>query len=650
MIGWVIDGSYRIDRVIGEGGFGIVLGGHDLRLDRPVAVKMLRAPSVDERTLTRFLNEARNLASLNHPHVVQIFRLGVHEAQHYIVMEYVDGPTLAQVIREGSFDLPGRLELMRQVASGLRAIHELGILHRDLSTGNIMVTARGVAKILDLGLSTSLHGSLTTTMDVLRGTVPYFAPEQVLGRETTRLSEIFSFGSILYECVCGESPFQGEHFTSVIYGIVNRDPEPIQARLPECSARLADLLGRCLSRQPSDRPQSMQEVEAALTRVLAENGSAPVSAPAPVRAPIRAPAAPNPYLNRVMIKRNEDFFGRRQEVQRIFARLNATPPGSISLVGERRIGKSSLLNFVYSKQQRERFLEAPDRTVMVFLDLQMEKGMSVKSFVRNLLALASYELGGRLDVSDCALDLDGVKDMVQRMDREGLRLAILLDEFEAVTTNPSFSLEFFSFLRHLANHYNVAYLTTSRRNLQVLCHTKEISDSPFFNIFSSMRLSTFQRAEAEELVAVPSARAGHPLKPMTGPILELAGRFPLFIQIACAHAIECRLERPGAELDFEEVRKRFAEEAQPHLRYVWEGFDEHEVDAMRRVAQGKRVPESLRHVVEELAGRGYVDLEGGPKASGSAFGDFVLAQSARGSGASALARWLRMGGRQTSGR
>src|SRR6185503_10163502 len=199
---------------------------------------------------------------------------------------------------------------------------------------------------------------------------------------------------------------------------------------------------------------------------------------------------------RVMIKHREDFFGRGQEIKRIAARLNASPPGSISIVGDRRIGKSSLLNYVYNRQNRGALLEEPDRTVMVFLDLQSEKNMSMETFVRVLLGIANIELRGRLDVSDCSLNLDGVKDLVQRLHNAGFRLAILLDEFEAVTTNPNFNLEFFSFLRYLANHYNVSYLTSSARDLQNLCHTKEISDSPFFNIFSMMKLSVFQPQEA----------------------------------------------------------------------------------------------------------------------------------------------------------
>jgi serine/threonine-protein kinase len=265
---------------------------------------------------------------------------------------------------------------------------------------------------------------------------------------------------------------------------------------------------------------------------------------------------------------------------------------------------------------------------MVFLDLQEDKGMSMESFVTKLLGIADYELRGRIQVSDCSRDLDGIKDLVQRLQGGEFRLAILLDEFEAVTTNPSFGLEFFSFLRFLANHYDVAYLTSSARPLQILCHTKEIADSPFFNIFSTMRLSVFQPAEAAALVRVPSAAAGRPFEGYVDEILGMAGLFPFFIQMACAHAFEWLEEHPEAERpDFDEVRRRFYEEARFHYRYIWEGFDEHERSAVLRVARGKVIPDALRHVLLELGNRHYIRSDAaGVKLFASTFEDFVQAE------------------------
>jgi serine/threonine-protein kinase len=268
--------------------------------------------------------------------------------------------------------------------------------------------------------------------------------------------------------------------------------------------------------------------------------------------------------------------------------------------------------------------------------------MSIESFVGKLLAIADYELRGRLQVTDCKRDLDGVKDLVQRLDSAGFRLAILLDEFDAVTTNQNFRLEFFSFLRFLANHYNVAYLTSSARDLQALCHHKEIADSPFFNIFSTIRLSTLQREEAEELVRVPSERAGRPLGPHAGKLLELSGLFPFFIQMACCHAFEWMVENPSrSDPDFAEIGRRFYEEAELHYRYIWDGFDAHEKSAVRRVATGKNIPDALRHVVAELATKRYV--REGPGKSGlfaGPFEEFVRSQPQDRGAGSMWDRWF----------
>jgi len=633
MIGTLIDGCYRVERMLGEGGFGTVYLCTDVPLERPVAVKMLRPGQAGEPELKRFLSEGRNLASLNHPNVVQVYRLGSHEGRPYIVMEYMDGRTLGELRHEQAPPLRRCLEIMLQVASGLHAIHSIGVLHRDVSTHNVMITPGGTAKILDLGLSKDM-GRLTTSdsQGALMGTLAYVAPENIAGQGVSVRSEVFSFGVILYEVLAGENPFRADHSMSLLYNITHRDPTPIEERLPGCPPELAGLVRECLAKHPDDRPRDMGAVARRLGELLMRPDLAGAGAlPVPAAPTAPRPHTRNPYLNRVMIKNPGDFFGRQQEVKRIFARLNATPPGSISIVGERKIGKSSLLNFVYMQAQRQKHLEEPEKMVMVFLDFQEQKAMALESFVRLLLNMVSLELRGRVDLSGCTPSLDGVKEMVQRLDAAGLRLALLLDEFDVVTTNTNFSLEFFSFLRFLANHYNVAYLTSSGRDLQMLCHTREISDSPFFNIFSTMRLSVFQREEALELIRVPSEHMGRPLAPYAEQILTLAGRFPFFLQMACSHVVEYLEEHPdGAQPDFAEIRRRFASEAWLHFRYVWDGFDPHQRSALLRMAKGRSIPDSLRHVVDELATKHYVEGEGSAcRLFSSSFEEFIRTEGAR---------------------
>ena len=602
----IIDGCYQVLGKVGEGGLGVVLKCQDQHLHRAVALKVLKKADPDDAEVKTFLSEARKLATIEHPNVVRIYSFGSYEEKPYFVMELLAGETLHRLIERSRPTPRQGCELMKQVALGLQAMHERGIIHRDLSTNNVMVLPDGTAKILDLGLSKSVDGLSTVTGEgKLVGTIPYMAPERIEGGNTTQSSDLFSFGIILFEVLTGVHPFEAEHYMSVLYNIVHRAPKSLQALVPGLPPELGSLLDDCLAKDPQDRPPSLQEISERLTDVqrLLESGEQQLTVQSSVDPKPHTPK--NPYMNRIMIKDPEAFFGRRQEVRRIYSRFNATPPGSISIVGDRKIGKSSLLNFIYSRRTRRDYLEEPDRAIMLFLDLQSQTGTTLESFCEVLLRMASLETRGRVDLSSCTPTLDGIKQMVESMDKAALRLIIILDEFELITINPSFGLEFFSFLRYLANHYNVAYLTSSARDLQSLCHTKEISDSPFFNIFSTMRLSVFKDEEARELINLPSASVNRPLEPFADSIVEMAGYFPLFLQMACCHAVEYA-EETDTDPDMKEVRRRFLEEAYFHYRYFWDRFDTHEQSAIRRIASGREIPAALKHVAEELERRGYL--------------------------------------------
>jgi serine/threonine protein kinase len=626
MIGKVIHDEYRVDRILGEGSFGVVYECTDVNLGRPVALKMLHADAIQDKGLRRFKNEGRSMASINHPNVVQVYRLGEHEEQPYIVMELVEGRTLRRLLRDSQLSIASAVDVMSQAARGLAAIHSAGLVHRDLSTNNVMVTEDGTAKILDLGLAHFVDAANTRSQQYyIAGTVLYVAPEVIQGGGATVASDVFSFGAILYEAITGLNPFSAEHPTSIIYNITNRTPPPLSTYVQEVPDDLGDLTSECLRRRPESRPTDLNDV----ARRLTEIGDLALSTRVvPSEGPAARPSSSmrNPYLNRVMIKRYQDFFGRTREVKRIYSRLNATPPGSISIVGDRRIGKSSLLNYIYTKRNREQYLERPESTIMVFMDLQEETDMTLPRFAQKLTTLAQYEIQDRVAVPDATGSLDGIRELLQRLEEEEYRLVVLFDEFEVITTNENFTLEFFSFLRFLANHYDVVYLTSSAKDLQVLCHTKEISDSPFFNIFSTMRLSAFDREEADRLIVEPARRVGHDLRSHADWIRqELSGLFPFFIQVACSHVIECAEETgPDREIDFEQIRRRFCVEAQPHYRYMWEGFEEQERAVITQVVRGRAVPESLQHVLKELdAKRCVMSSEDGVRIFSKTFEDFV---------------------------
>jgi serine/threonine-protein kinase len=200
-----------------------------------------------------------------------------------------------------------------------------------------------------------------------------------------------------------------------------------------------------------------------------------------------------------------------------------------------------------------------------------------------------------------------------------------MDEFDAITTNPNFDMQFFSFLRFLANNFKVAYVTSSMHDLQQMCHDKEIADSPFFNIFSNLPLRPFSREEATELITLPSEHEGIPLAGHADRILELSGLFPLFIQMACSNAFENIIENDGGEPDWDQVTRSFVDEVTPHYSFVWESMDDNTRSNVVRIASGKAVDKKFHHVSEKLRRLGYlVDVDGRTSIFSRTFADFVL--------------------------
>src|SRR5262245_30487659 len=253
MTGTIINEEYRILEEIHSGGFGVVYRGEDLNLGKPVAIKFLHPMRSSDRDA--FQREAKLLASINHPNVITIHRLGEHEGRPFIVMAYVEGITL-RVLMDGPQLESGRMvDLMTQVADGLEAIHGAGVVHRDLSWNNIMITPDWRAVILDFGLAKALGSPVQqSSEDKVKGTYGFHSPEQLLGRPITGASDVFSFGILLYQALSWRHPFQAEHHMSMVYDIVYRDPIPLVHVLPHLSDDLLSLVDQCLDKEPDSRP------------------------------------------------------------------------------------------------------------------------------------------------------------------------------------------------------------------------------------------------------------------------------------------------------------------------------------------------------------------------------------------------------------
>ena len=330
----------------------------------------------------------------------------------------------------------------------------------------------------------------------------------------------------------------------------------------------------------------------------------------------------NPYLNRAMIRHPGDFFGRHRELLRLAMRIAADPPQSVSVVGDRRIGKSSLVYHISHPEVGSDRLEDADRTVFLFMDFQEERRLSVDRFFRSLFRHLQRALGGRYEV-DVEPSYDGFQTVMEGLDRQGFKLILLLDEFDRVTRSASFDPTFFGYLRSIAGRHNVAYVTSSSRDLEQLCHTQEIADSPFFNIFSTLHLGPFERKDALSLIHGPSRETPFPLVEHTEFILSLGGFLPLFLQIACSACFEILLEY--GECQQEEVQARFLEEARPHFQYYWEQFSAVGRAVCNDLACGRSV-EGEDAEYRDLLKRGFVLDEG--RLFSDVFADFVRASYA----------------------
>jgi serine/threonine-protein kinase len=330
-------------------------------------------------------------------------------------------------------------------------------------------------------------------------------------------------------------------------------------------------------------------------------------------------------MNRVMIQHIEEFYGRRNEIEKIYSRIGSSRPQSISIVGERRIGKSSLLSFINHPFNRRKYLKDPDEYVFVFIDFQERRGIGITDFFTIIFQALLDAFNGTLEI-DAEPNYEGFKRVIAVFDEKKLKLIMLFDEFELVTKNENFDTEFYSFCRSIANNYNVAYLVSSGRNLQTLCHSKQISDSPFFNIFSNMTLGQFTLEEAKSLITIPAEKLDISLSPYMDFILDIAGFYPFFIQIACAALFE-QLKN-GAHHDksfLEKVKDDFLDEAKVHFQQIWTTADEDQRHVFLNLCRGQKIQPAQKYLLKILEKEGYVKPgKKHPEIFSSLFKEYIL--------------------------
>jgi eukaryotic-like serine/threonine-protein kinase len=256
-----VGGRYRIERPLGHGGMATVYLGRDTELERPVAIKVLAENLAgDEELRRRFVREARLAARLSDSNVVSVYDAGEDDGLPYIVMEHVDGETLAELLaRWGRLPADEARGLAVQAASGLAHAHEAGLVHRDIKPQNLILRRDGTVKIADFGIAHASETTITQTGTVL-GTAAYLAPEQAIGEKVTAAADVYSLGAVLYELLTGRPPFEFESLADLADRQRRMEITPVRELAPDVPTELEDVVMRCLARNPAYRPASAGEL------------------------------------------------------------------------------------------------------------------------------------------------------------------------------------------------------------------------------------------------------------------------------------------------------------------------------------------------------------------------------------------------------
>ena len=286
MVGQTIS-HYKILDILGSGGMGIVYKAEDIKLHRTVALKFLPIElTSDETAKNRFIREAQSASSLQHNNICTIHEIDeTEDGQFFIAMDYYEGETLKNKIKRESISLDEIIKITTQIAEGLNKAHENGIIHRDIKSANIFITKDGTVKILDFGLAKRVDRSQFTTMGVKLGTTDYMSPEQIKGEDIDHRTDIWSLGVLLYEMLTGEPPFHADYDQTIVYLILNQNPEDVEKYRKDVPERMLNILKKTIARNKNDRYQDLAAMLEDLRKVTSKSGIETIEFELPVPRP-----------------------------------------------------------------------------------------------------------------------------------------------------------------------------------------------------------------------------------------------------------------------------------------------------------------------------------------------------------------------------
>ena len=399
MIGQRLSNRYDIKSELGRGGMGVVYRASDPLLNRDVAIKLIPPTLLNPETEQRFQREAQLVAQMDHPAVVPIFDFGKHEGSLFFVMPVVEGTNLRWFQRDGTLTLGEVIDIGIQVAEALEYSHSRGVTHRDIKPENVMVVredgGRLRVRIMDFGLARGAAESRVTKTGTIAGTLSYMSPEQVAASGIDHRTDIYSLGTVLYECLAGEPPFSGE-LQSVLYRIVHEIPQPPRAVGADISEDLESIVLSCIAKEPAKRPQRAAEVAESLKRSQTRIHQSDLGKSIVMTKTMMMP--------RVALS---PFIGRDKEQAELQKRLNVAISGECQFVvvsGEPGVGKTRLLDEIENLARARKLLVLHGRTIEQDGAFPYQGFCeAIQEFFRLKDTVSSPS--NRLDLSDVAPDL-----------------------------------------------------------------------------------------------------------------------------------------------------------------------------------------------------------------------------------------------------
>jgi len=332
----------------------------------------------------------------------------------------------------------------------------------------------------------------------------------------------------------------------------------------------------------------------------------------------------SPFNYQQPISDVNEFYGRKNIVSKIYARIGASRPQSVSIVGDYKIGKTSLLSYLIQEEIQKQYLNNIENYVFIFISIKNYKTKSLQDFVQALCSAVSEKMEGDFTAVSIKESYAWYKQTIEALTKKGLKFVLFLDDFNLVTQNSDFPLEFFSFLRSLANNFNVAYVTTSYQDLQKLCVSKEVEESPFFNIFTNITLRAFEPAVVNEFITKNNLSTIGKLDSPISVVQEYTGGFPFLVQMAGEILRNLKENHPDADLK-QSFKKQFYEKSKPFFLILWGNLDDEDKTLLVRAVSKKKISESQQYMIKILLRKSYLMSSGKYfKLFSPAFNKFLL--------------------------